>query len=1365
MKANPLLVILSPRDIPHFEENFHKINYVDKLWIKYYPILEAHKQAEIYFMEHPEYTHIMLVSDDGIPKPDSVSLLIADLEKYDLPVISGVSTVDSLSDDMFLGVTQNEVCTELKGVNRKNYECLPNEFIELQGLIKIWFEGNAMLTIRRDVLEKVHLTHPKATNPRYIISWAEAGDLANSLYIAKAGYEIHADLRVFMQHFRWSHSTPPFNCLVGAKIPELRLEKATAEVPHAEPADIITEIPQKFKDLMDFYYGEQKVLKVCIVAEFPQQNYFQWYTALNKLSNSEQRFGGWFEISNKRGHRIVVSAVELSPTMMAAYPDKTDKFYDPIREADIVFVYVARQDMNWDWWSLPIITKKFMNDNAKMICQFDDELWWTYKPEHSWWDAKYDVDMKGKTPEQFFNETGLLEIADIYFSVFHDVWWAKYSSKPVVYMPLPQIERYSGDIIVPNVATTRGSHILQDRSLYTKPEVSEKLFRPIATLHHTIRTSSAKNTINKILKDIDSPVYYFTSRKEKSKAESIELQDLPKRSKVFTDMKRNAYMFMLRECYVAIDDNDGYVGWSRFAYECALSCVPCVGSTESIKQLFPDLYTEPKDYVKQKELLDKLLNDKNFYDLQKYIGFIKATQELSDANLVTKFLKTCMWDLKYHDYGEEPKMKPKKINKSKPEEIKIYACYVLYNEEDKIAISLNSIVPYVDKVIVVDGAWSYFENKSPESTDKTKEICESICGDKLIWVDCPKKDDKYVPWESQVTKRDAYLQIVPTGSWFYIIDADVLVTGKLKEVFDGLKANDSYKGNPIAAVRMMNFYPVLSENSRAVPPKFIHKVWEIEEIEKSGLTDWFKEDPDPRIISPINWVGYYGPVICLYKKMAGMHYRKFHSKIFLDDKHLAIEEYKYETIPDIVAYNMKFTNSWQRHVEMAKHKHFEAETQRNRYLTHKREVMNKAKEEKTIEANAKKILIATPFCNEAHSIDQFMVSLKEIAYPKSQIDLLWIENNSSDDTWEMLNKYYEEFKSLGYSSHRLQQKTSTKYGKIIKQVGDEYGKTGLGGKIGQDNPHEVMKQRPAHQISIWNDMLNAMTDEHEYILFWFADTVCPTNLINKYKVDFNEHPDAGWLGGVMHKRSPRHKRVEGQHTMHYGLASPYVKVYERQPDERFVVRSSSYPYGVRAMTEDEILHLRKENITIVEACCTGHVFMISRKVVKEGFKFELAPLETGLQCERFLNSLGLKMYADLTIYIQHISVDGKIYVRTLDQLSAEEELAVKAIKEPEILAVQPIKEIIKEVQPVEPILEPPTELEREEAKLVTYLVHLFRQEHDIPNRPMEGSSMYDDTSKSIITCAEWDIKYGRWKDIYANEELYEELRRKAKKLV
>ena len=106
-----------------------------------------------------------------------------------------------------------------------------------------------------------------------------------------------------------------------------------------------------------------KKIKLCIVTEFEQEKFFQWTIALSGNSDIE------------------VSTTILSENILTAYP-LDDKHWHSIREADVVFVYCVRQNLNWEWYKLPFLVKKIMNPNAKMICQLDLEFLWLWYPHH-----------------------------------------------------------------------------------------------------------------------------------------------------------------------------------------------------------------------------------------------------------------------------------------------------------------------------------------------------------------------------------------------------------------------------------------------------------------------------------------------------------------------------------------------------------------------------------------------------------------------------------------------------------------------------------------------------------------------------------------------------------------------------------------------------------------------------------------------------------------------------------------------------------------------------------------------------------------------------------------------------------------------
>lgn len=934
-KINPVLCVMCPREIPQTLSTFKSIDYVDKVYFKFMDIVQVHEEIAKFFNEHQEYTHLILISDDAIVKREHVAMLIADDEKYDFPSISGVCTNDILSGDMFLNVTleSDPVIKEIgESVTRESYKCLPNEFKDLNGIIKIWFEGNNFHMIRRDVFEKIGLTFEPNNPPKNCYS--KAGDLTLSYHILKE-YPQYADTRVYLEHFRYPLNVDPYRLLIGVKPPEIVFEKATSKrIPKVKPAEIINDIPYNFKRLMNFYYGEQKEFNICIVTEFEQENFFQWTMALNKVNNTPKRYGGWFTCSKQAGHKINLSSVVVNKPIETISKDKLKR----ITNADYVFVYTVRRNDKSYWYKLPSLVKPYMKPTAKMICQFDDEF--TFLKMNFWKNVEVNDE------EAFFKESKVLEIADIYLSVFRNPFWKKYCNKPVYYLPLPQLFRYDTLITLPKIKTTMSTHTGRLSGASFKEREKN-----IATMIHSLEESNIDDSL-KLMNEFNVPSIVFSAK---------HISNIPINVKYYAKDTRKALMTNLRNVYIALDDNDGYIGWSRFAMECALACVPCLGSTEAIKDFFPDLYTEPKDYVKQRELINKLFTDEQFYESQKACGWIRVMTKLSDENLVTNFLK------------------------------------VLYMESQK---------------------------------------------------------------------------------------------------------------------------------------------------------------------------------------------------------------------------------------EMDK------------------------------------ILIATTFCNEDHSIDTYVDSLLKIDYPKELIDIVWIENNSSDKTWESLQQKYEYIKTnFNYKSITLMQKPCEFYGALKKPtIGNMIDGKTVFEPTGDQTAIQIRDHRNDHMIGLWNYMLSLMTDEHDYLLFYFADMIVPENILKKYISDLKRHPECGWIGGVHHYRCPRHLRNNAKSLPNYfGLESPTLQLKDASevpPNYLkkwiYIGEKYGYPYNFAGATEEEIKRRQTIDDGVFPVCCTGHVWLMPRNVVKEGFIFEMGEVEAGLMAERRLNRMGYTLCCDANIYMKHISVDGKVYREDLDKFKGVE---------------------------------------------------------------------------------------------------------------
>jgi len=315
-----------------------------------------------------------------------------------------------------------------------------------------------------------------------------------------------------------------------------------------------------------------------------------------------------------------------------------DNYWKPIKEADVVLVYCARHTIKdidgnpWKWYMLPVWTKELMGKKGKMIAQFDAEFMFLWHPEHVCWNDPI-PEIEGKKPKEFFDETGVLKVADAYFTVLENPPWGKYTRKPIYYMPLPQLFRYK-------------RQIRKQCPFYYFNKKKDLMNKKVAVITHSVKNASVEHTIDNVLEKINVPIIHFSAQLSQSVNELEMHSKYHEGSEFYGMLPRDAYLDILSKAYVAIDDNEGYVGWSRFVMECAILGVPCVGSQKAVKEIFPDLYTKHKSYRKQKELMNKLLTDDEFYEFMVKCGWLRVVQgSLSDIYLCTEMLRIVLFDL------------------------------------------------------------------------------------------------------------------------------------------------------------------------------------------------------------------------------------------------------------------------------------------------------------------------------------------------------------------------------------------------------------------------------------------------------------------------------------------------------------------------------------------------------------------------------------------------------------------------------------------------------------------------------------------------------------------------------------------------
>lgn len=234
-----------------------------------------------------------------------------------------------------------------------------------------------------------------------------------------------------------------------------------------------------------------------------------------------------------------------------------------------------------------------------------------------------------------------------------------------------------------------------------------------------------------------------------------------------------------------------------------------------------------------------------------------------------------------------------------------------------------------------------------------------------------------------------------------------------------------------------------------------------------------------------------------------------------------------------------------------------------------------------------RILILTPFRNEEHSIPQYLAAIKKLRYPPELIDLYWLENDSSDDTLALLK---EAQPMMPFNSTTLE--SMTLHGPVKKR------KPGIHGKDMGYGPG-----RCASWLVIWNKYFTPRIQKSkaDYVLCYWADAIPPRNVIIYYLRVYKKYPDAGWVGGKMYRRYPKHNVI----------LSPW-------PEDLF------------------------DSKEIVPCKMTGHVWMMPREQVAK-CHFYRKGRDMHMSLVLAMKKLELQSYFEPKVLIHHISTDGKVY--------------------------------------------------------------------------------------------------------------------------
>jgi hypothetical protein len=150
-KVNLLLFRGSPRSNIHNVERWNERLPCDKLIVRYVLEHPAYKIARNFFLEHTEYTHLVIATDDIVVQPRHIEMLQKDLEEKDYPVLSGMMNVNQ-SDTEIVNLTTIMPSKQRSG---RYYRFIKRQELEgSEDIFQVAFSGFPLMAIRRDIVEK-----------------------------------------------------------------------------------------------------------------------------------------------------------------------------------------------------------------------------------------------------------------------------------------------------------------------------------------------------------------------------------------------------------------------------------------------------------------------------------------------------------------------------------------------------------------------------------------------------------------------------------------------------------------------------------------------------------------------------------------------------------------------------------------------------------------------------------------------------------------------------------------------------------------------------------------------------------------------------------------------------------------------------------------------------------------------------------------------------------------------------------------------------------------------------------------------------------------------------------------------------------
>lgn len=150
---NPLICYLRPKDIPQVLDELEKIP-CDKLYINYYPYPYPHRIARDYFLAHPEYTHLVMCTNDLVVTHKDYEGMLRNIVNHPMiDVWCGVCNVDTTEECDYWNI-----CFDLPVLKWPRQYNWIHKNSGLKGyVIRVPFAGFPFMWIQRKVMEKMCL--------------------------------------------------------------------------------------------------------------------------------------------------------------------------------------------------------------------------------------------------------------------------------------------------------------------------------------------------------------------------------------------------------------------------------------------------------------------------------------------------------------------------------------------------------------------------------------------------------------------------------------------------------------------------------------------------------------------------------------------------------------------------------------------------------------------------------------------------------------------------------------------------------------------------------------------------------------------------------------------------------------------------------------------------------------------------------------------------------------------------------------------------------------------------------------------------------------------------------------------------------